>query len=185
MVCIAPRSPCASRLPSSHRSTPPVHGRGRAAARDLQLHAADGAAPRGPERSHSARPGAVRRAHDRRGGEPHAVGAYLPLELGVRIRDSATTARSAQREHSRRAISSSSSKSRWRRREAEATLGSPCHAALRSNSVPSTLSVTSTLPRVAFEYGQRSCARRISSSASARARRGACKSRATAKPKPP
>jgi len=26
MVCIAPRSPCASRLPSSHRSTPPVHG---------------------------------------------------------------------------------------------------------------------------------------------------------------
>ena len=37
MVCIARRSPCAFRLPSSHRSTPPVHGRGRAAARDYNF----------------------------------------------------------------------------------------------------------------------------------------------------
>src|SRR2546426_1773202 len=49
-------------------------------------------------------------------------------------------------------------------------------SSLRSNAVPSTLSVTLTLPRMAFEYGQRSCARRISSSAAVRDRRGDRKS---------
>src|SRR5204863_4024649 len=62
-----------------------VHRRGRAVARDLQLHAPGGVASRAPERSHPARPGAVRRAHERGRGPPHAGGALdLPLELGVR-----------------------------------------------------------------------------------------------------
>src|ERR687892_732954 len=61
----------------------------------------------------------------------------------------------------------------------------PVQAAARSRGVPSTLRVTWMLPRVALAYGQRRSARAISSAASADERCGACRSRATCRPKPP
>src|SRR3546814_20207439 len=48
-----------------------------------------------------------------------------------------------------------------------------------------TLSLTSTLLRVAFEYGQTSCALATSASASARARPGSDPASAISRPKPP
>src|SRR2546423_982347 len=54
-----------------------------------------------------------------------------------------------------------------------------------SSETPSTLSCTSMFPRVAFEYGQRSCARAMSSAASAAESCGACRSSETLRVKPP
>src|SRR5919112_4105168 len=61
----------------------------------------------------------------------------------------------------------------------------PVQAAARARGVPSTLRMTWMLPRVALAYGQRRSARAISSAASADERCGACRSRATCRPKPP
>src|SRR6266487_5146184 len=68
---------------------------------------------------------------------------------------------------------------RWRPR------GQAGLAAARSMGVPSTLRMTWMLPRVALEYGQRQSARAMRSAASAGERCGACRSRATCRPKPP